>query len=61
MIYEECMNLVEAYANACVLVEKLDGPLLQRATNTRDYLGEFIGSLLEESPIGDRHKRQSDE
>ena len=58
MTYEECMNLVEAYANACVLVEKLDGPLLQRATNTRDYLGEFIGSLLHESPIGDGRRNE---
>lgn len=62
MTYEECMNLVEAYEASVKLADGLGGftpttdhisYLRGEAKNIRDYLGEFIGSLLNESPIGD--------
>jgi hypothetical protein len=64
MIYEECMDLVEAFQASVELVDEMEtarSDLKVKTEHIRDYLGEFIGSLLEESPIGDRHKRQSDE
>lgn len=64
MIYEECMDLVEAFQASVELVDEMEtarSDLKVKSEHIRDYLGEFIGTLLEESPIGDRHKRQSDE
>ena len=64
MIYEECMDLVEAFQASVELVDEMEtarSDMKVKAEHIRCYLGEFIGSLLEESPIGDRHKRQSDE
>lgn len=59
MTYEECTNLVAAFeyavtlANNDVVCENSD--LSEQATCIKDSLGEFITSLLFESPIGDRH------
>ena len=55
MTYEECMQLVGAYAASVELCGRLEGDGRRAdAATVRDCLGEFIGSLLETSAVGDR-------
>ena len=66
MTYEECMNLIEAFQGSVELVNEMDrsmerSDMKTKAEHVRDYLGEFIGSLLNESPIGDRRRKDDDD
>lgn len=55
MTYDECANVVQAFDDAVLLTESVKeySDLARRAESLRDCLGEFITSLLYESPIGD--------
>lgn len=55
MTYDECANVVQAFEDAVLLAGSANehSDLASRAGSLRDFLGEFVTSLLYESPIGD--------
>jgi hypothetical protein len=62
LTYDECANVVQAFDDAVLLAESVKGnpDLAGRTRTLRDCLGEFITSLLYESPIGDGRASHDD-
>lgn len=59
MTYEECTNLVVAFEYAVTLANNVvceNSDLSEQATCMKNSLGEFITSLLFESPVGDKYR-----